>query len=183
VGSTKIGTAQLAKQAQQAVEVARQQTPGLTMKALLAAGGLQQVLDQMIDEEAQVAFGREHGVIAGKRLIDSELAKIPAFQGAGGKFDENTYRSVLAQRQLNDADVRDSFARELVARQLLAPVKLGAVMPKGPVLQYAALLREQRNGASAFCPPPPLPPRASRPRRIAAWYATHKAAYTSPSAG
>ncbi|KAH1679746.1 hypothetical protein KXX23_008971, partial [Aspergillus fumigatus] len=131
LGNSTIGTAQLTKQMQQAVEITRQQQPGITMKSFLAEGGLDVVLDQMIDGEALMGFGRKIGVVAGKRLVDSELAKIPAFQGAGGKFDQNAYLSVLAQRQMNDADVRDSFARDLVSRQLLSPAQFGATMPQG----------------------------------------------------
>jgi peptidyl-prolyl cis-trans isomerase D len=39
VGGTAIGTAQLTKQMQQAVEITRQQQPGMTMKTFLAEGG------------------------------------------------------------------------------------------------------------------------------------------------
>lgn len=181
VGGTAIGTAQLTKQMQQAVEITRQQQPGMTMKTFLAEGGLDVVLDQMIDGEAQMAFGRKIGVIAGKRLIDSELAKIPAFQGAGGKFDQNAYLSVLAQRQMNDADVRDSFARDLVSRQLLAPAQFGATLPQSAIMQYAALLKEHRTGFVAMLPsnafaPKGLPTQAE----VTTWYNNHKAAYTVP---
>ncbi|WCT78233.1 peptidyl-prolyl cis-trans isomerase [Novosphingobium humi] len=181
VDGTPIGTAQLTKQMQQAVEITRQQQPGITMKSFLAEGGLDLVLDQMIDGEAQMAFGRKIGVVAGKRLVDSELAKIPAFQGAGGKFDQNAYLSVLAQRQMNDADVRDSFARDLVSRQLLAPAQFGATLPQSAVMQYAALLKEHRAGSAAMLPsaafaPKGLPTQAE----VNAWYNNHKAAYTVP---
>lgn len=181
VGNSTIGTAQLTKQMQQAVEITRQQQPGITMKSFLAEGGLDVVLDQMIDGEALMGFGRKIGVVAGKRLVDSELAKIPAFQGAGGKFDQNAYLSVLAQRQMNDADVRDSFARDLVSRQLLSPAQFGATMPQGAVQQYAALLKEHRAGSVAMLPSgafaPKTPPTQAE---ITAWYNNHKVAYTVP---
>jgi peptidyl-prolyl cis-trans isomerase D len=140
VGSNAIGTAKVVARAQQALESVRAQTPGVTMKAFVAEGGLTQLLDQMIDDEAQSAFGAKHGVIAGKRLVDSELAKIPAFQGAGGKFDEGAYRQLLAQRQLTDADVRESIAHDLISRQLLSPAKAGASLPQIALIQYAGLL-------------------------------------------
>ncbi|WP_292959973.1 peptidyl-prolyl cis-trans isomerase [Novosphingobium sp. UBA1939] len=181
VGDSSIGTAQLTKQAQQALEGVRAQNPSATMKDLLAQGGLDQILDQMIDEEAMVSFGAKNGVVAGKRLVDSELAKIPAFQGAGGKFDENTYRGILAQRQLNDADVRDSFTRELVGRQLLSPAKLGASLPQAALVQYAALLKEHRNGVIGVLPSAAFAPKTpASPAEIGAWYRSHQAAYTIP---
>ena len=181
VGSAKVGTAQLTKQAQQALEIAHQQAPTLTMKQFVAEGGLEQVATQMIDETAINEFGASFGVVAGKRLVDSELAKIPAFQGAGGKFDLATYRAALAQRQLNEADVRASFARELVSRQILSPSRYGATMPQGVLLQYAGLLKEHRIGAIALLPSAAFAPKAPpAPAEVAAWYGAHKAAYTQP---
>ena len=125
--------------------------------------------------------GARRAAVAGKRLVDSELAKIPAFQGAGGKFDQNAYLQVLAQRQMNDADVRDSFARDLVSRQLLAPAQFGAALPQSAVVQYASLLKEHRAGSAAMLPsaafaPKGLPTQAE----VTAWYNNHKAAYTVP---
>ena len=181
IGSTKVGTAQLTKQSQQALEMARQQDPTLTMKSFVAQGGVGQVLDQMIDREAMAAFGAQTGVIAGKRLVDSELAKIPAFQGAGGKFDETAYHQLLAQRQLSDSDVRDDIGKGLIARQLLAPTIAGATVPQGLVAQYAALLKEHRIGSIALLPSAAFAPKAAAtPAEIAAWYGTHLAAYGLP---
>ncbi|RVU03803.1 hypothetical protein EOE18_14620 [Novosphingobium umbonatum] len=181
VDGTKIGTAQLIKQSQQALEIARNQAPGLTMKGFVAEGGVGQVLDQMIDAEAMMAFGKKNGIVAGKRLIDSELAKIPAFQGAGGQFDDATYRSLLAQRQLTDGEVRDSFARDLVSRQLLAPARFGADVPQAALIQYAGLLKEQRSGAISLLPSQAFAPKGeASAAEITAWYNNHKAAYTRP---
>jgi len=181
VDGTKIGTAQLIKQSQQALEIARNQAPGITMKTFVAEGGLGQVLDQMIDAEAMMAFGKKNGIVAGKRLIDSELAKIPAFQGAGGQFDDATYRSLLAQRQLTDGEVRDSFARDLVSRQLLAPARYGANVPQAALIQYAGLLKEQRSGVISLLPSQAFAPKGeASAAEITAWYNNHKAAYTRP---
>jgi peptidyl-prolyl cis-trans isomerase D len=181
VGSNAIGTAKVVARAQQALESVRAQTPGVTMKAFVAEGGLNQVLDQMIDDEAQSAFGAKHGVIAGKRLVDSELAKIPAFQGAGGKFDESAYRQLLAQRQLTDADVRESIAHELISRQLLSPAKTGASLPQIALAQYAGLLKEHRVGAIGALPSAAFAPKVPATQaEIAAWYGAHLSAYQQP---
>lgn len=181
VGGTKVGNAQVIKQAQQALEMARQQAPGITMKQFVAEGGLEQVASQMIDIAALSEFGKANGVVAGKRLVDSELAKIPAFQGAGGKFDEATYRSILAQRQLTDADVRENFASELVSRQLLAPGRYGASLPQAALAQYASLLKEHRVGSVALLPSGAFAPKTPpTPAEVDGWYGAHKAAYTQP---
>jgi peptidyl-prolyl cis-trans isomerase D len=88
VGSTTITSTQLVKQAQQAVEIARQDNPKVSMRDFLAQNGLTQVIDQMIDRTAITVFGEKNGIVAGKLLVDSELAKIPSLQGPDGKFAE-----------------------------------------------------------------------------------------------
>jgi peptidyl-prolyl cis-trans isomerase D len=73
------------------------------------------VIDQMIDRTAITVFGEKNGIVAGKLLVDSELAKIPSLQGPDGKFAEAAYRQMLAQRNLTDKDVREDIAQGLVA--------------------------------------------------------------------
>jgi peptidyl-prolyl cis-trans isomerase D len=77
VGSTTITSTDVVKQAQQAVEIARQDNPKVSMRDFLAQNGLTQVIDQMIDRTAIAVFGEKNGIVAGKLLVDSELAKIP----------------------------------------------------------------------------------------------------------
>ena len=181
VGKTRIGTAQLAKQTSQGFEVTRRENPGLTMKAFLARGGMEQVLASLLDRTALGVFGNKIGVIAGKRLVDSELAKIPALQGADGKFSDAAYRQLLAQRQLSDREVRDDISQGLIARQLLMPAQMGTVEPNEAVARYAAMLKEHREGAIAFLPSgafaPKTPPTDAE---IAAYYGSHRADYTKP---
>jgi peptidyl-prolyl cis-trans isomerase D len=73
------------------------------------------VIDQMIDRTAITVFGEKNGIVAGKLLVDSELAKIPSLQGPDGKFADTAYRQMLAQRNLTDKDVREDIAQGLVA--------------------------------------------------------------------
>ena len=181
VGGERIGTADVTKQVRQGYTLAREQTPGLTMKAFLAGGGLEEALGQLIDRTAIAAFGKAHGIVAGKRLVDSELAKIPALQGPDGRFSESAYRTLLASRQLTDADVRADITGGLVAKQVLLPAEFGATLPAPAVMTYAALLKEHRTGAGAVLPAmlfaPKTPPSEAE---IAAYYAANKAAFTLP---
>ena len=48
---------------------------------------------------------------AGARLIDSELAQVPAFKGLDGKFDQNAYNAVLQQRGLAQQEYRPGTVR------------------------------------------------------------------------
>ena len=181
VGRGRISTAELAKSATFAVESSRRDNPQITMKSFLASGGLEDVLAQLLDGAAVTAFGESHGIVAGKRLIDSELAKAPALQGLDGKFSEAAYRQLLAQRQMSDAEVRQDIAQTLVSRQVLAPAGFAAGAPDELLRRYVAVMKESRRGQFAALPsaafaPPGLPTSSE----LAAWYTAHRNDYLRP---
>ena len=91
VGDERISTSQLEKQAQAGFAQARSDNPRLTIKDYVIGGGFAAALQQLIDRTAITAFGKAHGMVAGKRLVDSELTKIPALQGPDGQFSESAY--------------------------------------------------------------------------------------------
>ncbi|MDE2403952.1 MAG: SurA N-terminal domain-containing protein [Sphingomonadales bacterium] len=181
VGGQKISTSELSKALSSGLDQARRENPQVTMRAFVAGGGLRQVLDAIVDRTAIAEFGRDHGIIAGKRLVDSELTKIPGLQGLDGKFSEATYRQLLAQRQLTDAEVRGDIAQGLVARQVLTPAQYGAVLPGDLIARYAGLLKERRTGMIASLPSALFAPRtAPGDAELAGWYASHRNAFIRP---
>ncbi|HWU04656.1 MAG TPA: peptidyl-prolyl cis-trans isomerase, partial [Novosphingobium sp.] len=110
-----------------------------------------------------------------------ELAKLPVFQGADGKFSDTAYRQFLAQRQLTDQDVRADLSQGLVAKMVIAPAEMGGTMPAAVIERYAAMLKEHRAGTIAVLPSPAFAPKTpAGDAEIAAWYGAHKAAYTLP---
>ena len=181
VGSNRIGTAELGKALTNAFEQERQKQPGLTMKQFLDAGGMDTVLTGLTDRLAMAEWGREHGLMAGDRLIDSEITKIPAFQGPDGKFSQSAYEQLLAQRGLTDKDVRKDLGQGLLARQILLPAAFGAQMADEAVQRYAALLTEKRVGTIVSVPSlafaPTSPPADST---LAAFYNANKSRYMQP---
>lgn len=181
VGNQRVSTSDLTKALRQNLDQARQQNPALTMKAFVAAGGLDQSLDQLIDRTSIGVFGDKHGIVAGKRLIDSELAKIPGLQGLDGKFSDATYRAMLAQRQLTDAGVRTSIAQSLIARQTLRPAQYGAVIPSSVVLRYAQVLKEHRTGLIGLLPAAAFASTsAPSDAALSAFYTAHRALFVRP---
>jgi peptidyl-prolyl cis-trans isomerase D len=181
VGGQKIGTATLSQAASNAFERAREQNPQLTMQRFVAAGAVGQVLDDLIDHSAVFAFAKRHGITASDRLIDSEIAQIPAFQGPDGKFSEQAYRQLLAQQRLTDQQVREDLAQGLVAKQVLVPVSFGARLPQTLVTRYAALSRERRRGAIAFVPSAAFAPKAPPADQVLQqFYAANRSAYIRP---
>lgn len=181
VGKQPIEANALSQAATNAVENLRQREPQLSMKGFIASGGLEKVLDDMISRTALSVFGREHGIVASQRLIDSEITKIPAFRGLDGKFSEATFRQLLAQRGISEAAVRADLEQGLVARQILEPASFGSVVPRELALRYAALLRETRNGAIALLPSPLFAPKAPpSDKELADYYASHRNQFIRP---
>lgn len=181
VGKTAISTADVEKTVKSALDSQRQQTPTLTMKDLLAQGGLDQVLDGLVERAAMDEWGRKYGFGVSKRLVDSEIAKIPAFQGPDGKFSQTAYQSLLAQRGLSDSLVRDDLGKGLMARQVLVPASFGAKMPQGVALRYAAMLKEKRIGQILFVPSAAYAPKTpATDQQLAAFYKAHESAYLRP---
>lgn len=132
VGGEDITSADLNREANEALQRVRQQDPNLSMRGLVARGGLEILLGDLIDLNALYAFGKDHGIIAGDRLIDSELQRAGATQPG--------------------AIPRQSVATRLVARQLLSPAEYGAVLPRELSWRYAQLLAERRTGSIAVLP-------------------------------
>ncbi len=181
VGDDKIGTGELSRAASETLERMRQKQPTATMAEFLAQGGLEQVLDDLIDRSAIIAFGHKGGMRAGDRLIDSEIAQIQAFKGPDGKFSADLYRQLVRQQGLTEQMVRDDIAQQLMARQVLGAVGLGSSIPRESALRYAALLRERRAGSIGFIPSAAFAPSAKPDdKKIAAYYAEHRSDYTRP---
>lgn len=183
VGSAPIATADVQRAVSNALENAREESPTVTMKEFIAQGAMDQVVDSLIDRAALMEWARLSAVGMGvsDRLIDSEIAKMPAFQGADGKFSQETYKALLGQKGISDALLRDDVAKGLMARQVLIPAGIGAAMPQSIALRYVAVLTETREGAvqlipsSAFAPKTP-PSNAD----VAAFYKANGARYQRP---
>lgn len=152
VGSHTILETEVDRRAKVALDAARQENPTLDMAAFVGQGGVESVVDQLINGRAAEAFAADNGLVASKRLVDGQIASIPAFNGPTGTFDRNTFLGVLAQRKINENELRSDFAREALTRQLLIPISGATRMPVNLVTPYAALLVERRDGHVAPVP-------------------------------
>ncbi|MCB2060259.1 MAG: peptidyl-prolyl cis-trans isomerase [Novosphingobium sp.] len=152
VGNERVDTSALNQAASSALERVRQNDPRMTMKVFLNSGGLDQVLADMIDRTAIAAFGKQNGIVAGDRLVDSEITQIAAFKGPDGKFSEDVFRQAIRQQGISEKLVRDDLVKGLVSKQVLLPASFGSVVPRELAKRYAALLRDRRSGAMAVLP-------------------------------
>ena len=181
VGNRKISTSELSQVATNSLDQVKQDNPSLTMKLFVGAGGLTRALDGLIDRAAVTVFGVSHGISVSDRLVDSEIAKIPAFQGPDGKFSENVYKQLLSQRGVSEKALRQDVSDGLIARQVLVPAAFGAKLPNDLVVRYAALLTERRAGAIAMLPAAVFAPKSPpTDPEIAGFYGSHRNDYVRP---
>lgn len=151
-GGAKLSQAELESRIQRAFESTRRDNPGLTSAAFFEQGGATAVFDELVSALALGEFAKDEGVHISKRLIDAEIARIPAFQDASGNFNEQTFRSLLARERISEQSLRDDITRQLLARQMVLPATLGPKLPDSLVLPYASLLLEARQGTIAAIP-------------------------------
>lgn len=159
----------------------RQQQPDITMQQMLQEGTLDKLLSELTDLTSLRAFGEKFGMVVSDRLADGEIASIPAFQGATGKFDESRYRQLLGQRGLTEAQFRSDIEQGIAVRHMLVPVTASSGAPRDLAAPYATLLVERRLGSfvelrnAAFTNGP-----APTDAELNAFYAANRTRYIEP---
>jgi peptidyl-prolyl cis-trans isomerase D len=181
IGNTAVGEAALRQDVQNAFQGYRQQQPTLDMATFVTQGGFDQVLDRRVNALALQRFGESIGLAASKRAIDGEIASIPAFQGFDGKFSQANYDAILRQQQMTDKGLREDIARDMLARQLVAPTAGARQIPAQLATPYASLLLERRQGSVGFIPVSTMaagtPPTDAE---LQTYYTRQRARYTIP---
>lgn len=164
-----------------ALDAARAQNPAIDLAAIIEAGALDELVDQMIRDRALLVFARAQGMAVSRRTVDGAIASIPAFQGLTGQFDEATFRQLIASRNLTEAQVREDLGSQAMMQQILGPVGAAVRVVEGLARPYAALLVEERAGQVAQVPsramPMGAPPSAEE---LAAYYQANLPRYTLP---
>lgn len=181
VGGRSITAQEITVRARAELERARQQNPSLDMAAFVNQGAITPLIGQMIDTRAIEEWGRKQGVTASPRLVDGEIASVPAFAGPTGQFDPAVMRQVLASQRVSEAQLRRDAAGDLVRRQVLIPLASGSAVSNGMAQPYASLLMEQRAGLIGVVPAASIPPAAApTDAEIATEYRRNIARYTLP---
>ncbi len=181
VDGEELSSTRLRDETQRQFERIRREQPELDMAAFLSRGSIEEVLEQLIDLAAITVFGREQGLGVSRRMIDRDIAAVPAFQGLTGQFDEDTFRRVLAQERLTEQQLRDDLQSRLIQRQLVLPVAGSAFVPNAIAQQYASLLLEQRSGVVGAVPSAAMGTGAEPTEaELNTFYRTSQARYTIP---
>ena len=152
VGKQDVALADFRQRAQTQVRQAQQQQPTLTMAGFIAQGGLDQVLDAMINGLALEQFGHQQGMVVSKPAVDRQLLAFPSLQGPTGQFDQKVYEQILRENHLTDAGVRADIARDTIQQQMIVPTIGASQVPRQLALPYASLLLEKRQGQIGFIP-------------------------------
>ena len=182
-GGTKLTATDLVQRVQNQFESARREQPALDQKAFLAGGAFESIADALIGARALESWGRDQGFAVSKRLIDAQIAIIPAFRGVTGQFDETVMRNALAQARISEKQMRADIAGDLMRNQILTPIAAAAPASAAIATPYAQLLLEQRAGTVVIIPFAALvDPRQPGDADIAAAYKANIAAYTKPEA-
>lgn len=181
VGDEEIGTAEFQTNLDRQVELQRQQNPGMSREAFIAEGGLERVLDRMIESLAIAEYGRSIGLRASDKLIDSRLVRMPEFRNPSGQFDTNTYRAVLGQIGYSDQMMRRYLGEQLLQQQVMLPVALNSRMPESLVRRYAALQKERRTGQVAGFPSAAFAPETGPSEtQLREYYTANRSDYMLP---
>jgi peptidyl-prolyl cis-trans isomerase D len=181
VGSRNVALSELPLAANTALKQVRQQNPTLTMAEFVAEGGLDEVIDQLIDRYTVGEYGRTHGLRAGDNLVNSEILKIPAFQGATGAFDQKTYEAALQNAGLSAQTFRRDLEDGLIEQQLLRSAIAAPQLPEKIARQYAALVLEKRKGTIALIPSAAFAPAGNPSEaQLAAWYKDNRTQFVRP---
>ena len=151
-GGQRLTLTQLQERVQRVFENARRANPGLQIGDFLAQGAAGQIYDQLVAAMTMKEYAKDQGVHISKRLVDAQIAQIPAFQDAAGNFSQENFRQLLLRERITEQALREDITREILERQMLATLGLGVKLPDSIILPYASLLLEARQGTIAAIP-------------------------------
>ena len=181
VGNRDISLGELNDALNNRLKSERQDNPTLNMGSFVDGGGLDTTLEQLINRYALTVFGQEYGVAVSKRLIDSEIRKIPGAMGLDGKVSAEAFGRFAQQIGVSEKAIRDDIAQTLFAQQILPASASGPAAPGGFVLPYASLLLEQRSGQIAAVPASAfLPQKPPSETVLAKFYSDNSVKFTIP---
>ena len=150
VGSERVTDRDMSRAMDRRLQQVRQENPEADMSAI--AGDFDELLSSLVDAETLEAFANKFDFILSKRLVDGQIANIPAAKGLNGQFSEASYRAFLQQQRVTDEEVRWIIRNGLFQQLMIAPAVVNARAPVGMARPYASILLEAREGDVAFIP-------------------------------
>ena len=110
------------------------------------AGTHLQMIEQLANRTAVLAWLDKIGVKPSARLIVDQIAKTPDFfNNVTGKFDRDTYRSVLARNDMTEAQFETRQRDQLAINQFFDAAMAGLKTPRIFASSYAAVNMQKRD--------------------------------------
>jgi len=179
VGDQEVTEPQMSDAMQRRLQQVRQQNPAADYATII--GDFNAVLGALIDQATLYAFADKFHFPLSKRLVDGEIAQIPATKGLNGQFSDQAYQQFLQQQRMSDSEVRQIIGGDLLQRLILTPIAANARIPLSLASQYASMLLEERDGEAAVVPADAfkagLKPTDAQ---VQQYYAANKARYMIP---
>lgn len=181
IGGRKLTDSEVQARVQRVFEQQRRDNPGMQIAQFIELGAVPQIYDQLVAGIALSEFAHRQGIHVSKRMVDAQIAQIPAFHDATGKFDQNIFRQLLTSQRLSEKELRADIEQEMTGRLVVTPATLGARLTDSLVLPYASLLLEAREGRIAAIPAAAFP-SADKPTdaQLADFYKKNADRYTVP---
>ncbi|WP_030538729.1 peptidylprolyl isomerase [Sphingobium sp. DC-2] len=180
-GGSRLTLTEFQERVQRVFENARRANPGLQISEFLGQGAARQIFDQLVAAMTLKEYAQDQGVHISKRLVDAQIAQIPAFQDAAGNFSQDNFRQLLLRERITEQALRDDISREILERQMLAPLGLGVKLSDSLILPYASLLLEARQGTIAAIPSMAFKDiKDPTEAQLAEYYRSNAARYTIP---
>ena len=180
VGSEEVSDRDMSGALNRRLVEVRQSDPAADYATL--AKDFDPLMDLLIQDAAIRAFAADQDMTLSKRLVDAEIAKIPATKGLDGKFSQASYQAFLAQQKLTDADLRKLLSGGLLQRLVLGSGSSNARVPVGMATPYASMLMEAREADILLVPTARFLEGIAPPTEtdIATYYRTNARAYLVP---
>ncbi|MES2903836.1 MAG: peptidyl-prolyl cis-trans isomerase [Pseudomonadota bacterium] len=180
VGDEEVSDREVSSALQRRLTEVRQTDPSADYTTI--AKDFDPLMDLLIQDAAIRAFAEDQGMTLSKRLVDAEIAKIPATKGLDGKFSQAAYQNFLNQQKLTDPDLRKILSGGLLQRLVLGSGAANGRVPVGMATPYASMLLEAREAEILLVPTAnflsgvPAPTDAD----ITTYYRTNARAFTVP---
>jgi len=147
------------------------------MRRGIAAQALEQLITRTAVNESVAGLG----IAVPDAALVQAVREMPAFRGPDGSFNRQTFDAVLRNNNLNEPRFMALMKTDIAQRQLLDPVRAGAISPETLTKEVYAFQNEKRVAdivtlpfAAATAPPAPTEAQLTR------WYENHLQSYSTP---
>lgn len=137
-----------------------------------------QVLEVLIDEQLLLSANEKLGIVIPDDRVREAIRSVPQFQ-VDGKFDETTYRTLLASAQLSPMQFQEDQRKSLAAKELPSLVgSIAVVTPRD--IDAHIRLRDQTRDLRSLTLAKPEVAAVPTDAEVEAYYKSHSSEFMTP---